>query len=109
MSLILLLFVPGCASSSGGSSSPGGAGTGGSRTLKQGDLDVSSRMTRYHNAVAAVGLTQGERAEVNNAYAQYRAAYNEALQAAGNNRNAPAPDNVTELANQVIDALASIP
>ena len=108
--LLLTLFISGCASSSGGSGDSSGSSSGGSRTLKQVDLDVSPKMTRFHNVVAGGGgVTQGEQEQVNSAYARYRAAYNQALQAAGNNPNAPAPESVTTAANQVIGALASIP
>jgi hypothetical protein len=72
-------------------------------------MDVSRKMTQFHNAVAAGGVTQGEKDQVNNASARYQAAYNQALQAAGSNRNAPAPDNVTALATQVIGAVEAIP
>jgi hypothetical protein len=98
--VLLMLFVSGCASSSGGASAPGGG-----RSLKDVDLDVTPKMTKYHNAVARGELTQGEQEQINNAYARYQAAYNEALQAANNNRNAPAPSNVEALATQVISAL----
>src|SRR5690348_7162322 len=104
MSLIVMLFVAGCASSSGGSGSPGGSG--GSRTLKQVDLEVSPKMTRFNNVAASTGgVTQGEKAQVNDAYSQYQAAYKKALQAAGNNPDAPAPANVSALATQVIGAI----
>jgi hypothetical protein len=109
VALLLTLFISGCASGSGGSGSPGGSSTGGSRTLKQVDLDVSAKMTGFHNAVAAVLVTQGDRQQVNSAYARYQAAYNQALQAAGNNPDAPAPDNVKALATQVVGAVESIP
>ena len=111
MSLILMLFVAGCASSSGGSGSSGGSssgrsGSGGSQTLKQVDLDVSPKMTRFNNlAASSGGVTQGEKDRVNGAYAQYQAAYKQALQAAGNNPDAPAPANVSALATQVIGAI----
>jgi hypothetical protein len=107
--LLLSLFISGCASSSGGSGESGGSSSGGSRTLKQVDLDVSPKMNRFHNVVAGGGVTQGEKDQVNNAYARYQAAYNQALQAAGNNGNAPAPANVKAAADDVLSALGSIP
>ena len=103
--LLLMLFVSGCASSSGGSGSPGGSGR--SRTLKETEMDVSWPMTRFRNAVDRGSMTQGEQEQVNNAYARYQAAYREALQAAGNNRDAPAPDNVKALATEVISAVGA--
>jgi hypothetical protein len=108
-SLILALFAPGCASNSGGSVGPGGSGAGGSRTLRQVDLEVSAKMTRFENAVAAVMVTQPGRKQVNGAYTRYQAAYNKALQAAGNNPDAPAPENVKALATRVVDAVESVP
>ena len=110
MSLILMLFAPGCASSSGGSGSPSGSDSGGSRTLKQVDLDVSPKMTRFHNAVASgAGVTESEKDQVSAAYARYQSAYQQALQAAGNNLNTPAPASVTAAADELIGALGSIP
>jgi hypothetical protein len=107
MSLILLLFGPGCASNSGGSGSPGGSASGGSRTLKQVDLDVSPKMTRFQNASGA-GVTEGEKDQVKAAYSRYQSAYHQALQAAGNNPNTPAPANVTAAADELIGVLGSI-
>ena len=107
MSLILMLFVSGCASNSGGSGSPGGSASGSSRTLKQVDLDVSPKMTRFNNASGA-GVTEGEKDQVNAAYSRYQSAYHQALQAAGNNPNAPAPANVTSAADELIGILGSI-
>ena len=109
MSLLLTLFVSGCASNSGGSGDSGGSSSGGSRTLKQVDSDVSGKMMRFNNAVALGTVTPGEQQQVNSVYTQYRAAYRQALQAAGNNSNALALDSVTSLANQIIGAVASIP
>lgn len=106
--LLATLFVSGCASSSGGSSSPGSSGSGG-RTFKQVDMDVSEPMTRFRNSISGGNITLGEQQRVNSAYSQYRAAYDQALQEAGNNRDAPAPDNVKALATQVIGAVQSIP
>jgi hypothetical protein len=97
--LVLVLVLPGC-------STPN---AGGSRTLKQTEMDVSWPMTRFRNGVAAGAVTRGEQEQVNSAYASYAAAYREALQSANNNRNAPTPDNVKALATKVIAAVESIP
>jgi hypothetical protein len=97
--LVFLLVLAGC-------STPN---SGGSRTLKQTEMDVSWPMTRFRNGVAAGGVTQGEQEQVNSAYASFEAAYGEALRSANNNRNAPAPENVKALATKVISAVASIP
>lgn len=103
IAFLVMLIISGCSTGSGGSSSPGGSG--GSRTLKQIDIDVSWKMTRFRNAVAAGAMTQGEQDQVNGAYARYRSAYSEALQAANNNGDAPAPSNVAALATEVISAV----
>ena len=99
LALVLVLLMPGC-------STPG---AGGSRTLKQTEMDVSWPMTRFRNAVSAGRLTQGEREQVNSLYSSFRAAYEEALRAANNDGSAPAPDNVKALATQVIGAIQAIP
>jgi hypothetical protein len=109
LQLLLMLFLSGCVSSSGGSDNPVGSG-GGYRTLKQVDHEVTPKMTRFRNALAAgTAVTQDNQQEVNNAYARYQAAYTQALHAAGNNPNAPAPDDVTARATQLLGALNSIP
>jgi len=107
--LLATLFVSGCASSSGGSEGPGGSSSGGGRSLKEVDMDVSSPMTRYRNSISSGNITQGEQQQVNSTYSQYRAAYDQALQAADNNRDAPAPANVKSLATQLIGELQTIP
>jgi hypothetical protein len=99
VTLFLLLLAQGCAT----------PGSSGSRTLKEVDMDVSGAMTRFRNGVAAGAVTLAERQQVNSAYAGYQAAFHEALQAAGDNRDAPAPDNVKALATQVIAAISAIP
>jgi len=66
-------------------------------------------MTGYRNAAAAGRLTLGERERVNAAYANYQVAFNEALQAAQNDYDAPTPNNVKALANEVIRVTSAIP
>ena len=99
VTLLFLLFPQGCSTT----------GSGGGRTLKQVDTDVSWAMTLFRNGVTGGAVTLGEREQVNSAYASYQAAYREALQAASNDRNAPAPDNVKALASQVIAPISAIP
>jgi hypothetical protein len=99
VSLVALLVAFGCSTT----------GSGGGRTLKQVDMDVSWAMTRFRNGVAAGAVTLGEKEQVNGAYTAYQTAYRDALQAAQDNRNTPAPDNVKTLANQVLDAISAIP
>jgi hypothetical protein len=98
--LILTLFISGCASSSGGA--------GGVRTFKETEMDVSLPMMRYRNAVAAGTLTQFEQQWVDKNYGRYQAAWREALHAANNDPDAPASDNVLQLAAEVIAAVHAV-
>jgi hypothetical protein len=99
VTLFLLLLAQGCAT----------PGSSGSRTLKEVDMDVSGAMTRFRNGDVAGAVTLAEREQVNSAYASYQAAFHKALQAAGDNHDAPAPDNVKALASQVIAVISAIP
>ncbi len=78
-------------------------------TLKDTDVHVSWLMTQYRNAVHRGRVTLGEREQVNAAYAQYKAAFDEALQAARDNYDAPTPENVKPLANELIRMLWAMP
>jgi hypothetical protein len=97
--LSLALVLGGCASTQSGTYP----------TLKQTQINVSPYMTRYRNAAAFGALTLGEKERMNAAYARYQSAFNQALQAAGGNYNAPTPDNVKAQANELIRVLSSIP
>ena len=97
--LFLVLLAPGCSTTT----------SGGARTLRQTEMDVSWPMTRFRNAVAAGAVTRGEQEQVNSAYASFRSAYKEALGAANNDATAPAPDDVKALATKVIGAIQAIP
>jgi hypothetical protein len=66
-------------------------------------------MTWYRNAASAGRLTLNERERVNAAYAEYKAAFDEALRVANNNYDAPTPENVKALANEVIRVISAIP
>ena len=77
--------------------------------LKDTDVHVSWLMTQYRNAVYSGRVTLGEREQVNAAYTEYKAAFDEAFQAAQNNYDAPTPENVKALANEVIRVLSSLP
>ena len=96
---VLLLVLPGCSTMN----------SGGSRTLKQTEMDVSWPMMRYRNACSTGRVTRGEKEQVNSDYADFETAYQQALAAANNDRNAPAPENVKELATKVIGAIQAIP
>ena len=70
---------------------------------------MSSLMAGFRIAVAAGSATAGEKEKVNAAYTKYKVAFDEALQAAQNNDNAPTPKNVKALANEVVRVLSSTP
>ena len=65
-------------------------------------------MTRYRNVSAFGGLTTAEKQRAESAYSSYQSAFNQALQAAHGDYNAPTPENVKEEANELITVLAAI-
>jgi hypothetical protein len=101
LGVMILLLTAGVVGS-GCSSTQSASSKGAYPTLKDTQRNVEWPMTNYRNAVAAGGITQGEQQRVNADYAKYQAAYASALQAAGSNENATTPENVKNLANQVI-------
>lgn len=76
--------------------------------LKQTDINVYWPWYRVKNASYFGKLTLAERQRVDEVYAAYKTAWNEAVQAAGGNLNAPTPDNVKDLANEVINVTSAI-
>jgi len=100
LSLLAILLLSGCASMQSGSGQP---------TLKQTQLCVDWPMTRYRNAVAAGAVTLGEQQQVNAAYASYQSAFAAAVQAAHSNYDTTTPDNVQQLADQVVSIVSAIP
>jgi hypothetical protein len=78
-------------------------------TLKQTDIHVYWPMYNYRNAAAFGRLTRGEKERINAAYSAYETAYNQALQAAQGNRDAPTPDDVKALANEVVRVISATP
>jgi hypothetical protein len=94
-----LCLLSGCASTAGS----------GSYQLKQTRNDVDWAMTRYHNRVSFGFVTLGEEQQITAAYKAYQTAFNEAARQAHLDYNAPAPDNVKQLANQLLTLLSSIP
>ncbi len=60
-------------------------------------------------AASAGNLTLGGRERVNAAYAQYRTVFDQAPAAAHGNYEAPTPDSVKALANEVIGTISAIP
>jgi hypothetical protein len=97
LALAVALLVNGCASMN---SAP---------TLKLTRMNVDWPMAGYRDAVSAGRVTLGEQQAVNSAYAQYKAAFDAALQAASGNDKAHTPANVQQLADQVIQAVHAIP
>ena len=77
--------------------------------LKQTRNDVDWKMTWYRNEVSFSAIPPGFEPQVNAAYQAYQAAFDAALKQAGNNYNAPTPDNVKQLADQLLSVLGSIP
>ena len=77
-------------------------------TLKQTDINVYGPWYRVKNASYFGKLTLAERERVDRVYGAYKTAWNQALQAAGGNENAPTPDNVKGLANEVINVTSAI-
>lgn len=78
-------------------------------SLRQTQINVAWPMTRYRNAAAFGNLTLGERERVHAAYTRYQSAFDQALLAAHGNYNSPTPENVKELANEVIRVISAIP
>jgi glycine/serine hydroxymethyltransferase len=97
---MILSFGSGCTSTSGGS---------GRYLLKQTRDDIDFAMVRYHNRATFGFLTANEQQQVSAAYKAYQTAFNEAVQQAHSNYNAPTPNNVKTLADQLLSVLASIP
>jgi hypothetical protein len=77
--------------------------------LKQTGDDVGRVMTRYRNLVAFGGtVTAAQQQQVAAAYDAYQQAFNQAVQDAHSNYDAPTPDNVKALANQVISLVSAL-
>lgn len=96
LALATLCVISGCASTAGGG-----------YRLKQTRDDIDWAMVRYQNRVTAGFVTPEEQQQVTAAYKAYQSAFNEALQQAHSNYDAPAPDNVKQLANQLLSVLAA--
>ncbi len=98
LALAALCFTSGCTSTAGGV-----------YRLKQTRDDVDWAMTRYQNRSAFGFVTVEFRQQVSTAYKAYQTAFNEAVKQAHSNYNAPTPDNVKLLADQLLNTLGSIP
>jgi hypothetical protein len=86
----------------------GCASFGSTYKLKQTNDDVSWAMTRYRNASILGEFTAAQEQAVNQAYRAYQGAFNEALQQAHGNYDAPTPPNVTQLADQLLRILDAL-
>ena len=97
-----MAFVTGCATSSTTAS-------GGAYNLKQTRDDVDLEMSRYRNRLEFGFVTTEEQARVSAAYKTYQGAFNAAAKSVNMDLETRTPENVKELADGVMDALASIP
>lgn len=77
--------------------------------LKQTRDDVDWAMVRYQNRSSFGFVTPAFQQQVSTAYKAYQTAFNEAVKQAHSDYNAPTPDNVKQLADQLLSALGSIP
>ena len=95
---LILSFLSGCASSSAGGGYP----------LKLTRMNVDWKMTAYREAVTAGNLTTGQQQRVDAAYQAYQTAFQQALTAVNGNLESPAPDNVRQLATELIGMIDSL-
>jgi hypothetical protein len=77
--------------------------------LKQTRMDIDSAMTSYRNAVTFGSVSSGFQSQVNSEYQAYQTAFAAALKQAHADDNAPTPDNVKQMADQLLSTLGSIP
>jgi hypothetical protein len=97
--VVIPCLFAGCASTAGG----------GGYQLKQTRNDVDWGMTRYHNRLSFGFITPSQQDQVTAAYNAYQTAFNAAVEQAHANYSAPTPDNVKQLADQLLSILGSIP
>jgi hypothetical protein len=83
--------------------------TGGVDSLKITRNNIDWAMVHYNNRAAFGTVTTEEKASVQAAYHAYQTAYDEAFKQANGNLDNPTPTNVTQLANQLMVVLGSIP
>ena len=77
--------------------------------LKQTRDDIDAAMTRYQNEVSFAAISPEFQTQVNTAYHAYQKAFDAAVEQAHSNTDAPTPDNVKQLADQLLLILGSIP
>jgi len=99
LALATLWLISGCAST----------GAGGGYPLKQTRNDIDWAMVRYHNRLSFGFITPAQQDQVTATYKAYQTAFNEAVQQTHSDYTAPTPDNVKQLANQLLSILDAIP
>jgi hypothetical protein len=77
--------------------------------LSQTRNDMDSAMNRYNNEVSFGAITPAFQSQVTPAYKAYKTAFDAAVKQANFNYDAPTPPNVTQLADQLLSVLGSIP
>jgi hypothetical protein len=77
--------------------------------LKQTRNDIDSAMTRYRNKVSFGTIAPAYQPQVDQAYQAYKSAFDAAVQQAHGNYDAPTPDNVKQLADQLLLTLSAVP
>ena len=77
--------------------------------LKQTRDDIDAAMTRYQSEVSFAAISPEFQQQVNTAYHAYQKAFDAAMEQAHADTNAPTPDNVKQLADQLLLILGSIP
>ncbi len=82
---------------------------GGVDSLKITRNNIDWAMVHYNNRADFGFVTNHEKAQVAAAYTAYQTAFDAALKQANSNLDAPTPTNVTQLANQLMVVLGSIP
>lgn len=102
--LCILLFVAVTLGFLNGCVAPGGVDS-----LKITRNNIDWAMVHYNNRSAFGTVTAEEKASVQAAYQAYQTAFDEAFKQANGNLDVPTPTNVTQLANQLMVVLGSIP
>jgi hypothetical protein len=102
--ICILLFAAATLGLFSGCVAPGGVDS-----LKITRNNIDWAMVHYNNRADFGFVTSHEKAQVSAAYTAYQTAFDEALKHANSNLDAPTPTNVTQLANQLMVVLGSIP
>jgi hypothetical protein len=102
--IFILLFAAAALGCFSGCVAPGGVDS-----LKITRNNIDWAMVHYRNRADFGLLTAQEQTQVAAAYTAYQTAFDEAFKQANSNLDAPTPTNVTQLANQLMVVLGSIP